>query len=154
MAKLVIFKSKYRKQLPNVQYFWSRLKLEEEKEEKCARNMKAGEKFMSKWANLPRILSASSETSPLHTPSQSIAQRASTNASHSPAYMSTQTSADVVAGRRRPSGGRVRDAPVSVVSPARPDRRGPPCDAAVEFVVSVLPRPRQPRRSLAEAHPV
>ena len=154
MAKLVIFKSKYKNQPPNIQHFQSLLKLEVEKEEKCAKTTKSREKFMSKWGNVTKILSNCSQSAPLYTPSQSNAHQLSIHTSRSPSSISPQSGASVVVGRRQAPGGRSREAPAAEVSPARPVRCGPPFGAAVCAVAAAPPRPHRPRRPLAEAHPV
>ena len=114
LAKLVIFKSKYKKQLPNIPHFRSLLRFEAEKEEKCARSTLARERFMNEWGNVSKTLSNLPEISAPHAPSQSVAHKASTSTSQNPAPISTQRGAAVVVSCWRPSGGRpvTRPAPV------------------------------------------
>lgn len=52
IIKLVIFRSKYKKQPPSIEHFHSLLKLEAENEETCAIRKNAFDKFLQKWENM------------------------------------------------------------------------------------------------------
>ena len=56
IAKLTIFKSKYKEKQPNISFFISTLKLEAQKEEACAVRHKTKEKFLRKWEGLSKLL--------------------------------------------------------------------------------------------------
>ena len=57
IAKLAIFKAKYKESRPNVRHFCSLLKFEAEKEERSAILRNAKDKFTHKWGNVSKILS-------------------------------------------------------------------------------------------------
>ena len=145
LTKLVIFKSKYQKGLPSIQHLHSLLRLEAEKEHKCARSDKLLHEFTSKWGNVTKILTNSFDGGLPNTPPPPPLPVLP--------IVPLQTGDAGDSCRRRSPGGRSRDAPVSVVPPAQPVRRDSPVCAAGSAPPFAGPLPRLARWPVAEAHP-